>query len=89
MDISYSSDPRTVTSAFEGEAVDIEITSNKIAVLSQVSGEKKLFVFSYSDDGIGDIVQTQDLSDALQNAVMLTSYKDDLILVTSSSGARL
>lgn len=84
VDISYSSDPRTVTSAFEGEAVDIEITSNKIAVLSQVSGEKKLFVFSYSDDGIGDIVQTQDLSDALQNAVMLTSYKDDLILVTSS-----
>ena len=84
VDLSYSSDPFTLSNAFEGSATDIEITSDKIAVLSISESGKHLKVYSYSGEGIGDEVQPQDLTDALQNAVMLTSYQNELLLVTSS-----
>lgn len=84
VDLSYSSDPFTLSNAFEGSATDIEITSDKIAVLSVSESGKHLKVYSYSGEGIGDEVQPQDLTDALQNAVMLTSYQNELLLVTSS-----
>ena len=84
VDLSYSSDPFTLSNAFEGSATDIEITSDKIAVLSISESGKHLKVYSYSGEGIGDEVQPQDLTDALQNAVMLSSYQNELLLVTSS-----
>lgn len=84
VDLSYSSDPFTLSNAFEGSAIDIEITSDKIAVLSTSESGKHLKVYSYSDEGIGDEVQPQDLTDALQNAVMLSSYQNELLLMTSS-----
>lgn len=84
VDLSYSSDPFTLSNAFEGSATDIEITSDKIAVLSVSESGKHLKVYSYSGEGIGDEVQPQDLTDALQNAVMLSSYQNELLLVTSS-----
>lgn len=84
VDLSYSSDPFTLSNAFEGSATDIEITSDKIAVLSTSESGKHLKVYSYSGEGIGDEVQPQDLTDALQNAVMLSSYQNELLLVTSS-----
>ena len=84
VDLSYSSDPFTLSNAFEGSATDIEITSDKIVVLSISESGKHLKVYSYSGEGIGDEVQPQDLTDALQNAVMLSSYQNELLLVTSS-----
>lgn len=84
VDLSYSSDPFTLSNAFEGSATDIEITSDKIAVLSISESGKHLKVYSYSGEGIGDEVQPQDLTDALQNAVILSSYQNELLLVTSS-----
>lgn len=84
VDLSYSSDPFTLSNAFEGSATDIEITSDKIAVLSTSESGKHLKVYSYSGEGIGDEVQPQDLTDALQNAVLLSSYQNELLLVTSS-----
>ena len=84
VDLSYSSDPFTLSNAFEGSATDIEITSDKIAVLSTSESGKHLKVYSYSGEGIGDEVQPQDLTDALQNAVMLSSYQNELLLMTSS-----
>lgn len=84
VDLSYSSDPFTLSNAFEGSATDIEITSDKIAVLSTSESGKHLKVYSYSGEGIGDEVQPQDLTDTLQNAVMLSSYQNELLLVTSS-----
>lgn len=84
VDLSYSSDPFTLSNAFEGSATDIEITSDKIAVLSVSESGKHLKVYSYSGEGIGNEVQPQDLTDALQNAVMLSSYQNELLLVTSS-----
>ncbi len=84
VDLSYSSDPFTLSNAFEGSATDIEISSDKIAVLSISESGKHLKVYSYSGEGIGDEVQPQDLTDALQNAVMLSSYQNELLLVTSS-----
>lgn len=84
VDLSYSSDPFTLSNAFEGSATDIEITSDKIAVLSISESGKHLKVYSYSGEGIGGEVQPQDLTDALQNAVMLSSYQNELLLVTSS-----
>ena len=84
VDLSYSSDPFTLSNAFEGSATDIEITSDKIAVLSVSESGKHLKVYSYSGEVIGDEVQPQDLTDALQNAVMLSSYQNELLLVTSS-----
>ena len=84
VDLSYSSDPFTLSNAFEGSATDIEITSDKIAVLSQGASGKNLKVYSYSEEGIGAEAQSQNLSDALPNAVTLAVYGDDLLLVTTS-----
>lgn len=50
VDLSYNEDPFTLENAFEGEAKDLKITSDRIAVLSQ-SGEKNILtVLSYDKD---------------------------------------
>ena len=82
VDISYSSDPRTVTSAFEGEAVDIEITSNKIAVLSRTDNSCKLLIFPYDENGISEPVSASVSSSVLASSVCLSTDGEDILLLT-------
>ena len=86
VDLSYSSDPFTLSNAFEGSATDIEITSDKIAVLS-VSGENKILtVFDYNSE-TGSIDSSSTIIPegmaSLEDAVMLETTNDSLLLVTS------
>ena len=83
VDISYSSDPRTVTSAFEGEAVDIEITSNKIAVLSRTDSSCKLLIFPYDENGISEPVSASVSSSVLASSVCLSTDGEDILLLTN------
>ena len=90
VDLSYSSDPFTLSNAFEGSATDIEITSDKIAVLSQTDEGKALTLFNYTAEGIseGYFPQTDvSFTSMLSSAAALTSDGDDLILI-SRTGAR-
>ena len=86
VDLSYSSDPFTLSNAFEGSATDIEITSDKIAVLS-ISGENKILtVFDYNSE-TGSIDSSSTIIPegmaSLEDAVMLETTNDSLLLVTS------
>lgn len=85
VDLSYNKDPFTLENAFEGEAKDLKITSDRIAVLSQ-SGEKNILtVLSYDKDaGVIDPSATFPAADetALSAAVCLGVLNDEFLLMS-------
>ena len=85
VDLSYNEDPFTLENAFEGEAKDLKITSDRIAVLSQ-SGEKNILtVLSYDKDaGVIDPSATFPAADehALSAAVCLGVLNDEFLLMS-------
>lgn len=85
VDLSYNEDPFTLENAFEGEAKDLKITSDRIAVLSQ-SGEKNILtVLSYDKDaGVIDPSATfpADETALLSAAVCLGVLNEEFLLMS-------
>ena len=86
VDLSYNEDPFTLENAFEGEAKDLKITSDRIAVLSQ-SGEKNILtVLSYDKDaGVIDPSATFPAADEtalLSAAVCLGVLNEEFLLMS-------
>ena len=85
VDLSYNEDPFTLENAFEGEAKDLKITSDRIAVLSQ-SGEKNILtVLSYDNDaGVIDSSATfpADETALLSAAVCLGVLNEEFLLMS-------
>lgn len=86
VDLSYNKDPFTLENAFEGEAKDLKITSDRIAVLSQ-SGEKNILtVLSYDKDaGVIDPSATFPAADEtalLSAAVCLGVLNEEFLLMS-------
>lgn len=81
VDLSYSRDPMTKTAAFEGTAIDVEITSNKIAVLSQGASGKNLKVYSYSEEGIGEELSVNLSQEVVSTGVLLGTSGEDFLLL--------
>lgn len=85
VDLSYNEDPFTLENAFEGEAKDLKITSDRIAVLSQ-SGEKNILtVLSYDKDaGVIDSSATFPAADepVLSAAVCLGVLNEEFLLMS-------
>lgn len=81
VDLSYSSDPFTLFNAFEGSATDIEITSDKIAVLSQGASGKNLKVYSYSEEGIGEELSVNLSQEVVNTGVLLGTSGEDFLLL--------
>lgn len=81
VDLSYSSDPFTLSNAFEGSATDIEITSDKIAVLSQGESGKHLKVYSYSGEGIGEELSVNLSQEVVSTGVLLGTSGEDFLLL--------
>lgn len=85
VDLSYNKDPFTLENAFEGEAKDLKITSDRIAVLSQ-SGEKNILtVLSYDKDaGVIDPSATfpADETALLSAAVCLGVLNEEFLLMS-------
>lgn len=81
VDLSYSRDPMTKTAAFEGTAIDVEITSNKIAVLSQGASGKNLKIYSYSEEGIGEELSVNLSQEVVSTGVLLGTSGEDFLLL--------
>ena len=84
VDLSYNKDPFTLENAFEGEAKDLKITADGIAVLSQ-SGEKNIPpVLSYDKDAgvIDPSAPFPADENALSAAVCLGVLNDEFLLMS-------
>ena len=73
--------PVTLSNAFEGSATDIEITSDKIAVLSQGASGKNLKIYSYSEEGIGEELSVNLSQEVVSTGVLLGSSGEDFLLL--------
>lgn len=85
VDLSYNKDPFTLENAFEGEAKDLKMTSDRIAVLSQSGDKNILTVLSYDKDaGVIDPSATfpADETALLSAAVCLGVLNDEFLLMS-------
>ena len=86
VDLSYNEDPFTLENAFEGEAKDLKMTSDRIAVLSQNGDKNILTVLSYDKDaGVIDPSATFPAADEtalLSAAVCLGVLNEEFLLMS-------
>ncbi|MDE6550604.1 MAG: hypothetical protein K2M44_03815 [Clostridia bacterium] len=90
IDMSYNYSPITKRDAYVGEVLSIAMSADNIALLTQKDGVRKVTVFPYSADGIGDGVnETFNSGDeyATKEGLKQLYYKDSLLCGLARSEA--